>query len=149
MAIDFPATPSSPSLLLTTNIHEVIRVIDIYWVMAMAEVDEARIARRGDANLAHAPTLNIRACQLRAHTMIHTHTHQRRICRVREISMTASARRERRKPRVLPGTRLSPFIFSMTAGTAVDLTDAFIYDFEKTGAYATIVLHRATRCTII
>ncbi|KAG7206202.1 hypothetical protein KM043_003594 [Ampulex compressa] len=37
VAIDFPLSSPSTSLLLTTNIHEVIRVIDIHWATAEAD----------------------------------------------------------------------------------------------------------------
>lgn len=55
VAIDFLLIPPppSPSLLLTTNIHEVIRVIDIYWVIAMAEAGGMHVARRKGVQVLH------------------------------------------------------------------------------------------------
>lgn len=56
MAIDFPLS-SSASLLLTTNIHEVIRVIDIHWATVEADDIKCVMLARGSGDLTHAPVL--------------------------------------------------------------------------------------------
>lgn len=56
MAIDFPLS-SSASLLLTTNIHEVIRVIDIHWATVEADDIKCVMLARGSGNLTHALVL--------------------------------------------------------------------------------------------
>lgn len=52
MAIDFPLS-SSASLLLTTNIHEVIRVIDIHWATAEAEDIKCVMLAKGEVEISH------------------------------------------------------------------------------------------------
>ena len=76
MAIDFPLS-SSASLLLTTNIHEVIRVIDIHWATAEAE-DKCVMLAKGEVEISHMrpppcvrPVGNVRAMHVAPSSRVH------------------------------------------------------------------------------
>lgn len=64
MAIDFPLS-SSASLLLTTNIHEVIRVIDIHW--ATAEADDIKCVMLARGASPHTCTVAAGLCATTAY----------------------------------------------------------------------------------
>lgn len=118
--------------LLTTNIHEIIRVIDIQWAMAvaMAEVDEVRDVRRGSecTNLTHARPSNASHCQFTCAYIIHVYVF---FVFVKYRCLSTRIEKERWRVKGFIGMQLSPPTSSMIAFSVILLMVSVVRFFYE------------------